>query len=322
MRDGDRPVLDHVVVVVPAAFLAMPPSWLTNEFTVLPGGRHTGGLTENRLVVFSDGTYIELIAFAADADPERRRSHFWGRKEDGTVADFALSLHTDAHPSQPLPSGGDGPSGGRGDAEVAFEDVQERVRRADCSVVYSDPVPGGRRRPDGVEVRWAISTAEKTDGLADRGKSPSLEAGELPFWCLDRTPRGLRVPYLKVGNAKHRCGAVGLASVVVSLRDVPNLDGVLAKRKLAYDAIFDVTGQQTPGGGWSWDSPVPDPQSPSPCRVTLLSKNGTRPVADSHVDIHISLFTRGAVGNVGGYVDDEHTHFLSIDLVSEGGLLK
>jgi hypothetical protein len=52
-------------------------------------------------------------------------------------------------------------------------------------VRYSPEVAGGRKRPDGVELRWEITTH------AGRGEK---EGGtRLPFFCGDVTPRELRV---------------------------------------------------------------------------------------------------------------------------------
>lgn len=47
-----------------------------DAFTISPGGRHADNRTENRLVIFADGSYLELIAFIND-DPEKREGHWW-----------------------------------------------------------------------------------------------------------------------------------------------------------------------------------------------------------------------------------------------------
>lgn len=59
---------------------------------IQPGGKHADGRTENRLVVFRDGTYLELIAFIDDA-PEKRRGHWWDRAFG--VVDYALTTTND-----------------------------------------------------------------------------------------------------------------------------------------------------------------------------------------------------------------------------------
>lgn len=68
--------LDHVIMLLPYELVVKPPSWLTDHFVVSPGGVHADGKTENRLVLFQDGSYLELIAFIDD-DPEKRRGHWW-----------------------------------------------------------------------------------------------------------------------------------------------------------------------------------------------------------------------------------------------------
>ena len=71
----DLAQLDHVILLLPYQDLLNPPSWLTSNFIVSPGGLHADGKTENRLVLFEDGTYLELIAFIND-DPVRRQGHW------------------------------------------------------------------------------------------------------------------------------------------------------------------------------------------------------------------------------------------------------
>ena len=53
--------LDHVVVVLPALGPAVE-AFAAAGFTVTPGGRHDALPTENALVCFADGSYLELLA--------------------------------------------------------------------------------------------------------------------------------------------------------------------------------------------------------------------------------------------------------------------
>lgn len=55
--------------------------------SVVPGGTHTGGETANALVVFSDGTYLELIHFVNP--PPSDTTHPWGKKKPGWI-DYAF----------------------------------------------------------------------------------------------------------------------------------------------------------------------------------------------------------------------------------------
>jgi hypothetical protein len=66
--------LDHIIILLPYSKLLALPAWIPKNFAVTPGGRHADGKTENRLICFEDGTYVELIAFIGD-DPKLREGH-------------------------------------------------------------------------------------------------------------------------------------------------------------------------------------------------------------------------------------------------------
>lgn len=197
------PILDHIVILVSETTLSQLPTQLADAFTVAPGGEHADGLTLNRLILLEDGVYIELIAFHDDADPERRKNHRWGQLPENTVIDWA---HT-------LPHAED------------FGRVQQRVKTADAGFTYDDPVPGGRKRPDGQVLKWAVAAARKSDG------QPSAR-GRLPFWCLDGTPRELRVPYENNPETEHTSGARGIARVEIYVPHAKTLALTLVPTRL------------------------------------------------------------------------------------------
>ncbi|KID67841.1 uncharacterized protein G6M90_00g094430 [Metarhizium brunneum] len=181
------PLLDHVVVLVSHATLVQLPSRLQHVLAISPGGTHADGATTNKLILFEDGFYIELIAFVDGLDPELRKKHRWGREKENTVIDWAYTL---GHEEQ-------------------FEAVRERVRRAGASIHYTAPEPGGRTRDDGTVLEWAVATAQHDGGGA-------VQPGKLPFWCFDRTPRHLRVPYEQDPlRTRHPCGARGISAIRV-----------------------------------------------------------------------------------------------------------
>ncbi|KAK3186689.1 hypothetical protein K4F52_004435 [Lecanicillium sp. MT-2017a] len=183
------PMLDHIVILVDHSYLLNIDEHLGTHFTIAPGGTHADGLTWNRLILFQDGVYIELIAFFDSADPGKRAAHRWGTLQPGTIIDWACTL---PHESQ-------------------FSTVQDKVRRSGTGYSYADPVSGGRVRPDGVVLEWAIGAARTPSG------KPTAP-GELPFWCLDRTRRELRVPYESDKEmTQHPCGAVGVSRLLVDL---------------------------------------------------------------------------------------------------------
>jgi len=295
-----HPTLDHIVLLVPSATLADPPPWLTAALTLLPGGAHAGGLTSNKLILFQDGTYIELIAFAAGLDPARRRTHRWGDRPEGRIIDWALTLHSASSPDDT-------------ESEAHFgAAVQEKVRRAGAGVVYEDPVGGGRTTPSGVVLQWATSSP-----IVDKG--PSVDGGELPFWCLDRTPRRLRVPYQEEhGAVSHPCGAVGVARVTVLVRDREMLEMV----KRVYDAILprasgdEVVSEEREGRCWEVRVPNSRRGARAFLKVGLLEGDrGEDPGGDVSAHLKLSLFTSsGGSRKISGHFVDGW--LVEIDLVS------
>ncbi|KAI0123528.1 glyoxalase-like domain-containing protein [Xylariales sp. AK1849] len=236
------PRLDHLVVLVPHSCLTSPPKWFAELFTLYPGGKHADGATENTLVLLPDGSYIEFIAFVPGIDPAKREEHKWGKKKEGTVIDWAFTLP--------------GSTGeGLGEQEAAFKEIQERVRGTNTGISYGNLVSGGRHRPDGELLKWAVAAAYHTE----EDPPKALEPGQLPFWCLDDTPRNLRVPYTQPGVTNHATGAVGVALVSVTPNDeeeVANLDKVydalLGEEGADADSLWDfktLTGDELHAGG-------------------------------------------------------------------------
>jgi hypothetical protein len=186
------PRLDHIIVLVPYASLVSLPSYLTINFTITPGGRHSDNKTENKLICFQDGSYIELIAFIND-DPKLREGHWWGKAKFGII-DFAFT-HAD------------------GNALFHFSELEKRLGGLELGdhvgkVGYQAPVDGGRKRPDGVEIRWQVTFP--IVGAGEKG----YQRGELPFWCHDITPREERVPVEKK-NVEHPCGSTGVSELCI-----------------------------------------------------------------------------------------------------------
>jgi hypothetical protein len=117
--------IDHVVIVVRDLARATA-DYAAAGFTVTPGGEHADGATHNALIPFSDGAYIELIAFK---EPDRPSAHqWWPRLAQGEgLVHYALR------------------------ADDLASDVA-RLRAAGFAI--SDPRDGGRTRPDGQALRW------------------------------------------------------------------------------------------------------------------------------------------------------------------------
>lgn len=185
--------LDHIIVLIPYSSLQDLPKWITDSFTLSPGGRHADCKTENKLICFRDGSYIELISFVND-DPKNREGHWWGGKKFGII-DFAFTDST-------------------GDATIQYSELTKRLeelKAKDSSVTvdYAEPVAGGRKRPDGVDVKWKVTFPDLT---------PGYQRGELPFFCHDDTPRSVRVP-VEEKNVSHPSGAYGIKELNIYLAD-------------------------------------------------------------------------------------------------------
>jgi hypothetical protein len=118
--------LDHAIIVVDDLDATMS-DFAALGFTVNYGGVHASGATHNALIVFQDGSYLELMA--PTGNPPRPGS-----------PDYSF-----------LFANGEGFAGlclSSADLDAEVEAIRERGGAAD------DPTEGGRQRPDGVEMRW------------------------------------------------------------------------------------------------------------------------------------------------------------------------
>ncbi|MCS6870275.1 MAG: VOC family protein [Anaerolineae bacterium] len=121
--------LDHVVIAVADLARAVQ-DYRTLGFTVLEGGVHASGATHNALVVFSDGTYLELLASTGVApSPE--------------TLDFSLML-----------THGEGLCGFALRADNLSALVPTLRGRG---VQLSDLIAGARRKPDGSQLAWQLA---------------------------------------------------------------------------------------------------------------------------------------------------------------------
>jgi PAS domain-containing protein len=178
---SSQPQIDHVVLLLPYAMITSPPTWLTSAFTLSPGGRHADNRTENRLILFADGSYLELIAFIDD-DHKNREGHWWDKPYG--IVDWALTTTTEGQPD--------------------VKKINSRLENKDSKVRYDDPVAGGRKRPDGVELQWKVTFPT------------GIERGAVPFWCHDVTEREKRVPISKEAT-EHPSGVMGVAGLRVGI---------------------------------------------------------------------------------------------------------
>ncbi len=136
--------IDHIVIAVPDLEVAQQ-NYAALGFAVVPGGRHPVG-THNALISFTDGSYIELIAFY-EANP----AHKWWRplQQGGGLVDFCLQT------------------------DHLLGDT--RAFRA-AGVPVDDPSPLSRVRPDGYRLTWVLSIPRE----GYRGVAPFLIQDETP----------------------------------------------------------------------------------------------------------------------------------------------
>lgn len=226
--------LDHIVLLLPHNDVLNPPKWITDHFKIAPGGRHGDGKTENKLIVFKDGSYIELIAFVDD-DPKHKEGHWWGNKGYGII-DYALTLK-------------EGPD--------AFERLQEKINGLPIPSNWKpQPLKGGSRlKPDGEKIEWRVAFPQ----AAARGKAP--------FWCFDVTSREKRVPK-DAELVNHPSGVKGVASLSIfadqaSLKSIQQLLDVVISQP-ADQKVDDLT----------WDLATPQKISSFvPCQLSASEAN-------------------------------------------------
>ena len=117
--------VDHIVLAV-SDLDAATAGLRKVGFHVVPGGVHPVG-TENALVPFPDGTYIEVIGF-----PKRIASHRW----------WSLLQR----------------GGGLVDLCARTSDITADIEAfRNAGVSYTDPRPLGRTRPDGFQLRFNVA---------------------------------------------------------------------------------------------------------------------------------------------------------------------
>ncbi|WP_027474876.1 VOC family protein [Curvibacter gracilis] len=126
--------LDHIVIAVQQLDRAIA-DYRALGFQVLIGGRHNGRTSHNALVVFQDGSYLELIAWEGPAPQERWYTTLQSAGEG--LVDFAL-----------LP----------GDTTEVLNAARSRGLLS-----LEGPFDGARLRPDGAQLRWQTARHASPD---------------------------------------------------------------------------------------------------------------------------------------------------------------
>ncbi len=172
---------DHAVILVHDLEQAAV-DYRTLGFNVFYGGQHADGKTHNALIVFQDGSYLELLAPTDPAllnhiDPTDRSNFLFMFERGEGVGGFALQSD-----------------------DLAADTAAMRERGLD---VQMSP-PGGRTRPDGTALHW---------------QSAMLSGTMTPFFIQDLTPRNLRVPD-DADKARHENGVKSVIALNVPTHDL------------------------------------------------------------------------------------------------------
>ena len=181
---------DHGTVAVSNLTVAIQ-SFTEMGFIVTPGGIHQHGLTQNALIPFADGSYLELLSLrrqvlkafverlehigAMNTLASNTARRFLTRYAKGRgLADFALSTKT--------------------------LDRTLNVARTH-GLLIDRPARTGRIRTDGKVLGWKL------------GVPPTFD---LPFLIEDITPRSQRIP--DSAPRHHPNGVTGIANLVVVVK--------------------------------------------------------------------------------------------------------
>ncbi|KAK6382944.1 hypothetical protein LTS17_003614 [Exophiala oligosperma] len=193
---------DHVILLLSTHDFENLPAWLSDNFNVIEGGTHAGGSSRNKLIIFADGTYIELLNWIT----EPKEFFDWASKSPGLI-DFALTTPQTAQETHAAVTKRLESAGGDGDGDGGL------------GIRFKQPLFGGRKRKDGQQCEWYV-TKPMVDNEAPNVPKPIdryFPTGRLdtPFFCHDVTDRNLRVPYTDTSISTHPCGAKGIMSVDV-----------------------------------------------------------------------------------------------------------
>lgn len=130
-----------------------------------------------------------MISFIDDI-PSNREGHWWCTKPY-SIIDWCLTTKSDYNNHHE-------------DLTSRFVAAGKAQPSNNGVLSYAKPQLGGRLRPDGVKLEWAVTFPTLRSGSGDEevvSRPPNL-----PFFCHDVTPRENRVN----GATTHPCGALGI----------------------------------------------------------------------------------------------------------------
>ncbi|KAL6718161.1 hypothetical protein ACLMJK_004249 [Lecanora helva] len=174
------------------------PSWLSDNFNILEGGAHTDQPSRNKLIVFADGTYIEIFNWMETP----QKPNPWTDKSPGLI-DFAL---TSLPPSTP---------------ESLYIEISVRLHpqigEGPGNITFESPQAGGRTRKDGLKVKWKLTRPVPAFNPSERPPvvTASGHRQDFPFFTHDVTNRNVRIQFDDKEKTNHPCGAVGISTIEV-----------------------------------------------------------------------------------------------------------
>lgn len=167
---------DHAIIAVDDLIQAAV-RYEDMGFTVIEGGKHANQATHNALIVFKDGSYIELMALTGEPPLPDHADYSYLLQDGAGLVGYAFAT---------------------ADIQSTVKSLQSR------GVALNHPVAGGRKRPDGVELRWQTAMIGRTVS---------------PFFIQDDTPRDWRIPH-DDASVQHRNGATGINSLSFLVADL------------------------------------------------------------------------------------------------------
>jgi hypothetical protein len=213
------------------------------------GGPHSNHATEMAQASFPDGSYLELIAIQADADPAALAAHYWHKFMQADAGPCAWAIRP-----------------------VDFSAEIERLRKT--GVAVTGPNRSGRKRPDGVALDWETAQVGPTNG------------GFFPFMIHDFTPRDNRA---NPSGKPAKSDWTGVVKVVIGVGDLESAIARyqkaygLASPQQQEDAVFGAKLAWFPGtpvvlaapiNSSSWLSVRSQRFGEAPCAFVLGAKHG------------------------------------------------
>ena len=197
---------DHVQVAVSDLERAADRYRREHGLIALPGGRHPGRGTANMIVPLGD-SYLELIAVVDRAEAEALPTSMRVARAVESGRSFATWAARTA------------------DLEATRRHLEDR------GFDLAEPLQGGRRRPDGVNLAWRMQELV-----------PGAEFSPLPFLIQWQLPGEL---FPGAARVAHPCGARAVASLRLSDVDP---EAASARLRAVLDDDMDFTVEQGPPG--------------------------------------------------------------------------